>query len=46
MHGYGMYVYNDGVIYFGQYEKDKKKGYGLYHWTNGKKFEGWWINGK
>ena len=46
MHGYGIYIYSDGVRYDGQYHKDKKQGYGVYKWTDGRLYEGWWIGGK
>lgn len=46
MHGYGIYVYSDGVTYEGQYVDDKKTGYGFYYWTDGRKYEGWWYKGK
>lgn len=25
---------------------DKKEGYGMYYWTDGRKYEGWWYKGK
>ena len=25
---------------------DKKQGYGLYQWTDGRKYKGWWNKGK
>ena len=46
MHGYGIYVYADGVTYEGEYKEDKKTGYGVYYWTDGRKYEGWWWDGK
>ena len=46
MHGFGIYIYNDGVMYLGQYLDDKKTGYGLYKWTDSRKYEGWWYGGK
>jgi len=39
-------LYSDGVRYDGQYNDDKKDGYGLYYWTDGRKYEGWWYKGK
>ena len=32
--------------YDGQYQKDKKEGYGVYHWVDGRRYEGWWHKGK
>ena len=46
MHGYGFYVYADGVKYNGQFEFDKKQGFGVYSWTDGRKYEGYWHKGK
>ena len=25
---------------------DKKEGYGVYYWVDGRKYEGWWYKGK
>ena len=25
---------------------DKKHGYGVYHWPDGRRYEGYWANGK
>jgi hypothetical protein len=46
MHGYGIYIYADGVRYDGQYLNDKKQGYGVYYWTDGRKYDGYWFKGK
>lgn len=46
MHGYGVYSWQDGRKYEGQYLKDKKHGYGVYMWADGRKYEGYWMNGK
>ena len=46
MHGYGFYVYADKTEYVGQFESDKKSGFGIYTWTDGRKYEGWWSEGK
>ena len=46
MHGYGFYVYADGVKYDGQFEADRKQGFGIYQWTDGRKYEGYWNKGK
>ena len=26
----------------GEYENDRKHGYGIYTWNDGKQYEGWW----
>ena len=46
MHGWGVYIYSDGVRYNGQFLNDKKQGYGIYTWTDGRKYEGYWYKGK
>ena len=33
-------------MYEGDYENDRKHGYGIYTWNDGKQYEGWWQNGK
>jgi len=30
----------------GEYLDDKKHGYGIFEWGNGKIYEGYWVNGK
>jgi hypothetical protein len=34
------------VRYDGEYVDDKKDGFGVYYWTDGRKYEGWWHKGK
>lgn len=46
MNGYGIFKFQDGKQYEGQYSVDKKHGYGIFTWVNGKRYEGWWTNGK
>ena len=50
MHGYGFYVYADGMKYDGQFDADEKQGFDIYSWTDrfgkGRKYEGWWHKGK
>ena len=36
MHGYGIYKWNDGRKYEGQYFHDKKEGFGKYYWNDGR----------
>ena len=42
MDGFGIYIYDDNVTYIGQFENDKKQGFGDYKWTDGRKYRGWW----
>lgn len=36
MHGRGKYVWKDGKMYDGEYENDKKSGFGIFYWADGK----------
>lgn len=42
----GIYKWNDGRSYQGQYLDDKKHGYGIYRWTDGRQYSGYWNVGK
>ena len=33
-------------MYEGFYKDDKKHGFGLYTWSDQKRYAGWWSNGK
>ena len=46
MHGRGVYTWQDGRKYEGEYLHDKKHGYGYYVWADGRKYEGEWSHGK
>jgi hypothetical protein len=46
MEGMGVYIWNDGRMYQGQYKDDKKHGYGVYTWADGRCYEGYWYRGK
>ena len=46
MHGYGVYSWQDGRRYEGEYVNDKKHGKGKYVWANGKVYDGMWEDGK
>jgi len=46
MHGKGIYTWQDGRRYEGEYVDDKKHGYGIYTWADGRKYEGYWAYGK
>ena len=37
-----MKVYDNA----GEYYMDKKQGFGIYSWTDGRRYEGQWMNGK
>jgi len=41
-----MFRWSDGKIYDGNYVDDKKEGWGVFIWPDGKKFEGYWKEGK
>ena len=40
-----MFTWEDGKLYQGQYENDRKHGYGTFAWNNGRQYAGWWVNG-
>ena len=46
MSGFGFYIYDDKVTYDGQFANDKKEGYGIFDWSDGRRYEGNWMNGK
>ena len=46
MEGMGIYIWNDGRQYQGQYKDDKKHGFGVYTWADGRTYTGYWKNGK
>ena len=54
MNGRGVYFWDDGRYYEGEYIDDKKQGYGIYVWPDGRskhikiirEYEGYWMNGK
>ena len=39
-------IYEDKVEYDGQYVNEKRHGFGIYRWPDGKKYIGWWLQGK
>lgn len=45
MHGNGVYIWNDGRKYEGEYQYDKKHGHGVYIWADGRRYDGSWANG-
>ena len=46
MHGKGVFRWEDGRIYEGEYFENKKQGFGVLKAKNGKKYEGFWDDGK
>jgi len=46
MNGKGETPWLDGKKYTGEYLDDKKHGYGVFDWGNGKFYEGFWEDGK
>ena len=46
MHGKGVFEWNDGKKYEGEFVKDKKQGFGILKWPDGRSYEGYWKNGK
>lgn len=42
----GETIWVDKKRYVGEYLDDKKHGFGVFEWGNGKKYEGEWLNGK
>ena len=46
MDGIGVYTWQDGRQYRGEYKDDKKHGYGIYTWSDGRTYSGHWCRGK
>lgn len=46
MDGVGVYTWQDGRQYRGEYKDDKKHGYGVYTWSDGRTYAGYWCRGK
>ena len=45
MHGFGVYTWQDGRRYEGQYSYNKKHGKGTYTYSDGSKNQGEWVDG-
>jgi hypothetical protein len=43
-HGYGIYRWADGRVYYGEWKKNKSEGHGYMRWPNGDYFCGEWKN--
>ena len=46
MDGMGVYTWQDGRQYRGEYKDDKKHGFGIYTWSDGRTYAGYWWRGK
>ena len=46
MHGRGVYTFNDGRVYDGEFVNAHKSGHGYYLWPDGSYYRGRWENGK
>ena len=46
MNGKGVFTWEDGKRYEGEYQNDKKHGQGTFTWADKKSFSGGWKNGK
>ena len=46
MHGLGRYILKENKSYEGQFYEDKKHGYGIYTWPDGRVYKGYWKDGK
>ena len=44
--GKGIYDFNDGRIYDGEWKKDKRDGKGVFIFNNGNKYDGEWKKKK
>jgi hypothetical protein len=43
-HGYGIYRWADGSVYYGEYKENKQDGQGYKRWANGIEYNGEWKN--
>jgi len=46
MNGKGTFIWANGNKYIGDYKEDKKEGYGVFSYSDGKTYKGAWHNGK
>ena len=46
MHGNGVFVWEDGRKYEGNYADDKKDGIGKFTWPDGRIYDGDWKDGR
>jgi hypothetical protein len=45
MNGFGIFFWNDGRSYKGEYKDDKKNNFGIYLGNEGKRYDGYWEDG-
>ena len=43
-HGYGIYRWADGSVYYGERKQNNKDGQGYQRWANGIEYNGEWKN--
>lgn len=46
MSGKGVFIWNNGNKYTGDFLNDKRNGFGIFEWVDGRKYFGGWSNGK
>lgn len=46
MHGRGIFTWEDGRRYEGEYFNDKKHGRGRYNWPDGRMYDGSFVDGQ
>jgi len=46
MHGKGVFRWEDGRTYEGDYLDDKKHGHGVFTWPDGRLYDGGWADGR
>ena len=46
MHGVGLFDWNDGKLFLGEYKNNQKEGYGIYKFRSGQLYMGNWKEGK
>jgi hypothetical protein len=44
-HGYGIFSWESGNMYKGNYKDDERDGYGEMYWTDGTVYKGDWRKG-
>ena len=45
-HGYGIFRWADGDVYFGEWKKNKREGHGYMRYVDGGEYCGEWKNGE
>ena len=46
MHGKGLFLWEDGRRYEGDYHNDHKHGHGVFTWPDGRIYDGEWLDGR